>query len=228
VKPSAAVEYVNSNRQYAAALVSHGVFEPNLKWNTYADDDTYNFLWLCPIEHLHDVETLSSTESRIEERIQKKHWDAGSDLHDSVDHSEEFVVRDEPSLSRLPPDLDSWTRQFCEFRLYTSGGYGGSDAKVRELWRNYRAVFPPKDTGTRYRILRALIGLERPLRIVQHCGSSWEAIRQQRDQEENTTGSEGARLMTEFRKYVRKVEVWRFRFDPEMSYPRESTRPKSN
>jgi hypothetical protein len=125
----------------------------SLEWNAYADDDTDDFLWLYPIEHLNDVETLSSTESRIEERIQKEHWDAGSDLHESVDHSEEFVVRDEPSLSRLPPDLDSWTWQFCEFRLYyTSGGYGGSDTNVCKLWRNYRAVFPPEDTGTRYRL----------------------------------------------------------------------------
>jgi hypothetical protein len=113
----------------------------SLEWNAYADDDTDDFLWLYPIEHLNDVETLSSTASRIEERIQKEHWDAGSDLHDSVDHSEEFVVRDEPSLSRLPPDLDSWTWQFCEFRLYyTSGGYGGSDTNVRKLPRGRRSA----------------------------------------------------------------------------------------
>lgn len=226
VKPSEAVEYVHSNRQYASALASHNVSEPILRWNAYADDDTYNFLWLHPFEHLNDIETLSSTESQIDERIKKEHWDAGRDLHNSVDHTEEFIIRDEPSLSRLPTDLDGWTRQSCEFRVYyTSGGYGGSDAKVRELWRKYRAAFPPKDTDSRYRILRVLIGLERPLWVVQRCGSSWEAIRQQQDQEGKAAGSEGAQVMDKFRKYVRKVEVWRFRFDPEMSYPRAAARP---
>ena len=226
VKPAEAAEYVRSNRQYAAALASHNVSEPILRWNAYADDDSYNFLWLYPIEHLNDIETLASAESRIDERIRKERWDAGSDLHNSVDHSEEFVIRDEPSLSRLPADLEAWSQQSCEFRLfYASGGYGGSDANVRELWRKYQAAFPPKDAESHYRILRVLIGLERPLWVVEHCGSSWETIRQQQDQESKAAGSDGAQVMEEFRKYVRKAEVWRFRFDAEMSYPRAAARP---
>ena len=226
VRPAAAAEFVHSNRQYALALASHDVSEPILRSYAYGDEDTYSFLWLHPIEHLNDIETLSSVESQIDERIRREHWDAGGDLHDSVDHSEEFVIRDEPSLSRLPADLEGWTRQSCEFRLYyTSGGYGGSDAQVREVWRRYRAAFPPKNADSRYRILRVLIGLERPLWVVQHCGSSWEAIRQQRDDEAKAAGAAGVQAMDEFRKYIRKVDVWRFRFDPEMSYPREGTRP---
>ena len=226
VKPAQAAAYVRSNRQYSSALTLHSVSTPILRWNAYADDDTYDFFWLYPIEHLSDIETLSSAESEIDERIQKKHWDAGADLRDSVDHSEEFVIRDEPSLSRLPADLDGWTRQSCEFRLYyTSGGYGGSDAEVRELWRKYYSAFPEKDTDLHYRVLRVLIGLERPLWVVQHCGSSWEEIRRQEEQERKTAGPEGGRVTEEFLKYVRKVEVWRFHFDAEMSYPRAATRP---
>lgn len=70
-----------------------------------------------------------------------------------------------------------------------------------------------------------LIGLERPLWAVQRCGSSWEEIHRQEEQERKTAGSDDAQVTEEFLKYVRKVRVWRFHFDSEMSYPRAATRP---
>lgn len=225
VKPSEAETYVLSNRLYASALASHSISEPILQWSAYAND-TYDYLWLYPIEHLNDIEALSSAESRVGERAEKEHWNTGSDLHQSVDHSEEFVMRDEPSLSRMPENLGEWASQACEFRLYyTYGGYGGSDSQVRENWRRYMAAIPIEEPGSRYRVLRVLIGLERPLWVVEHCGSSWEEIDRQKERERKAGGAKGTSAYSEFLKYVRKTEVWRFRYDAEMAYPKIAGRP---
>ena len=131
--------------------------------------------------------------------IRKEHWNVGNDLHESVDHSDEFVIRDESSLSRMPPDLNAWASQNCEFRLYYAyGGYGGSDSKVREFWQRYRAAIPMQETASGYRILRVLIGLERPLWVAEHCRSSWEEIDRQKEHEREVSGAGGAQPLPRF------------------------------
>ena len=145
-------KFVRSNRQFSAALASHTVSSALLRWTAYADDTAHTYLWLYPIEHLNDIEELSKAESELDERIRAERWNAGADLHDAVDHTQEFVIRDEPSLSRLPSDPEAWTHQDCAFQLYyTFGGYGGSDSEVRHLWRNTLVHFPrrpaPLTTG---------------------------------------------------------------------------------
>lgn len=220
VRSTNADKFVQSNHQYSAALGSHDVHNALLRWNAYAEEAAHRYLWLYPIGHLNDIEELSKAQSQLDDRIKAEHWDAGSDLHYSVDYTEEFVIRDEPSLSRLPADADAWTRQDCEFELYyTSGGYGGSDSEVRELWRKYLDAFPQNASGTHYRILRVLIGLQRPLWVVQHCGPSWQQITDQKSEEANQTGVAGAQIQNAFQKFVRKTEAWRYQFDPAMSYP---------
>lgn len=192
---------------------------PLLRWNAYAEDATHTYLWLYPIEHLSDIEELSEAQSQLDKRIKAEHWDAGSDLHYSVEYTEEFVIRDEPSLSRLPADREAWTHQNCEFQLYyTSGGYGGSDSEVRELWRKYLDAFPQQANHSYYRILRVLIGLQRPLWVVQHCGVSWQQIRDRKSEEAKQTGAIGAQTQSAFLKFVRKTEMWRYEFDAAMSY----------
>ncbi|MGD0975691.1 MAG: hypothetical protein ABR866_16505 [Candidatus Korobacteraceae bacterium] len=227
VRPADMEKFVQSNRQYSAALASHGVSGSLLRWTAYADEDTFTFLWLHPIEHLNDIEELSKAESQLDVRIRAEGWNAGSDLHYAVDHTQEFVIRDEPSLSRLPADAEAWTHQDCEFQLYyTSGGYGGSDSEVRELRRKYLSAFPQKANHPYYRILRVLIGLERPLWVVQHCGASWQQIKDQQSEEAKLTGAAGASTEHTLLTFVRKAEVWRYQFDADMSYPLTSN-PKA-
>ncbi len=176
------------------------------------------------IGHLNDIEDLAHTYSQLTQRIETEHRNAGSDLHFATDHTQEFVIRDEPSLSRLPNDMDVWTHQSCEFQLYyTVGGDGGSDSEVRKALTN-RAAFPQTDQHY-YRILRVLIGLERPLWVVQHCGVSWQQIAQQRSEESKVIGAAGAEAQQKMFSYIRKVEVWRYRFDPSISYPQQPSRP---
>jgi hypothetical protein len=220
VRPTDTDKFVRSNQQYSSALAFHAVSDALLRWTAYADDTTHTFLWLYPIDHLNDIEALSKTESQLEERIKAEGWNAGSDLHDVVDHTREFVIRDEPSLSRLPSDPEAWTRQNCEFQLYyTFGGYGGSDSEVRGLWREYLGAFPQQAGSPYYRMLRVLIGLERPLWVVQHCGTSWQEIKDQQSQEAKLTGTIGVATLRKFLKLIRKTEVWRYQFDARMSYP---------
>lgn len=103
-------KFVRSNRQYSTALASHDVHSPLLRWNAYAEDATHTYLWLYPIEHLSDIEELSEAQSQLDKRIKAEHWDAGSDLHYSVEYTEEFVIRDEPSLSRRPTGRPGLTK----------------------------------------------------------------------------------------------------------------------
>ena len=217
-------KFVRSNRQYSSALASHAVSGALLRWTAYADDTTHTYLWLYSIDHLNDIEELSKAESQLDERIRAEGWNAGSDLHYAVDHTQEFVIRDEPSLSRLPSDPEAWTHQNCEFQLYyTFGGYGGSDSEVRGLWREYLGAFPQTASFSYYRILRVLIGLERPLWVVQHCGASWQEIKDQQSQEAKLTGTIGAEIQHKFLKLIRKTAMWRYQFDAGMSYPLTSS-----
>jgi hypothetical protein len=222
-------KFVQSNRQYSVALQSHGISGPLLRWMAYTDEANYNSLWLYPIDHLNDIEDLSKAESQLDERITAEGWSAGSDLHDAVDHTEEFVILDELSLSHLPADLDAWTHQDCEFQLYyTSGGYGGSDSQVRELWRSYLSAFPQNSTRPYFRVLRVLIGLERPLWVVERCGTSWQQISDQQSEEAKLTGDRGKQALHSLLALVRKSEVWRYRFDAGMSYPLPSSPPSGS
>jgi hypothetical protein len=61
-----------------------------------------------------------------------------------------------------------------------------------------------------------LIGLERPLWVVEHGRSTWEEIDRQKEHEREMSGSVGAQVTAKILKYVRKFGG--FRFDPEMSY----------
>lgn len=220
VRPAGIEKFVESNRQYSVALAAHGISASLLRWSMYEDDSSFSLLWLHPIEHLNDIEELSKLESQLDERIKAEKWNAGSDLHDAVDYTQEFVIRDEPALSRLPEDLEAWTHQNCQFRLYyTFGGYGGSDSQVRELWQKYLTAFPREENHSYYRILRVLIGLERPLWVVEHCGTSWRQIDEKQTEEARLTGAVGASIQHQLRTFVRKVEVWHYSFDPGMSYP---------
>lgn len=228
VKAADAGKFVESNRKYSAALASHNISNPLMHWSAYRDENTFRFLWLYPIEQLNDIEELSKIESALNERINTEKWEAGADLHYAVDHTEEFVMRDEPSLSRLPSAPEVWSHQFCEFQLYyTSGGYGGSDSDVRELWRKYLGTFPKGADRTYYRVLRVLIGLERPLWVVQHCGVSGQQVREQKSEEAKLTGAAGANAQHSFLSLVRKIEVWPYQFEAGLSYPLESNQAAS-
>jgi hypothetical protein len=75
-----------------------------------------------------------------------------------VDHTQEFVIRDEPSLSQLPAHRETATHQDREFRLYyTSEGYGGGDLEVCEFGRKYLSEFPKEENRSNYRMLRRML-----------------------------------------------------------------------
>ena len=47
---------------------------------------------------------------------------------------------------------------------------------------------------------------------------------EQEARERQLAGASGAEAIAEIQKYLRKTELWRFRFEPEMSYPRAAAR----
>jgi len=54
---------------------------------------------------------------------------------------------------------------------------------------------------------------------VQHCGGSWQEIKNQQPQEAKLTGAVGVQTQHTLRKFIRKAEMWRYQFDAAMSYP---------
>jgi hypothetical protein len=72
-----------------------------------------------------------------------------------------------------------------------------------------------------------LIGLERPLWVVQHCAVSEQQVQKLKSEEAKLTGAAGASLQRKFLSFVRKVELWPYHYEPSLSYPLGPIEPAS-